>query len=395
MPEDTARPRRKPLFALTARQAFIVLAVVLALALVGLIIYLLYYLDRPESLTDLEPVQGVQPVWQVYGPGTGENPMFGRPMGVAVGVQGRVYVTDSENNRVCAFDSSGRFLFEFGSFGVAKPLPGAQNTYQPGSLNFPVGIDTDEEGNVYVASFRNDSIEAFDADGKPLRRFPEPGQVVGKGSSGQDGQGIAVTDVAVFEDRVYATDQYQIFVFTLEGELIGQWGKPGVGPGDLDHPNGIAVGEDGTVYVSDSNHARITAFTPEGEPLWNFGAPPVSAETTASTESSATSSTAETTASVESSATTATTAPVVPEAEADIELPRGLAVASDGSILFTDAFRFGITRLSADGELLGAYGERGVDPGQFNFLNDVEVYRSFIVVADKENNRVQMVRLIN
>lgn len=291
-------------FMLTPRQMFIILAVVLSLVLIALIVYLLYFLGRPESLITADAKQGVQPVWQVYGPGTGDTPLFDRPMGVAVGNEGRMYVTDSRNNRVCVFDSSGRFLFEFGGFGVAKPLPGAKNSYEPGRLNFPVGIDTDYEGNVYVASFRNDSIEVFDADGKPLRRFPDPGKVVGKGSSGQDGTGIAVTDVAVFEDRVYATDQYQIFAFTLEGEFITQWGKPGTGSGDLDHPNGIAVGKDGTVYVSDSNHARVTAFTPDGEPLWNFGEPRESAEV---------------------SMTTPTVAPT-------IELPRGLAVAEDGSV---------------------------------------------------------------
>ncbi|MDZ4655855.1 MAG: hypothetical protein U1F44_08275 [Coriobacteriia bacterium] len=360
-------------FMLTPRQMFIILAVVLSLVLIALIVYLLYFLGRPESLTTAEVKQGVQPVWQVYGPGTGDNPLFDRPMGVAVGIEGRVYVTDSRNNRVCVFDSSGRFLFEFGGFGVAKPLPGAKNSYEPGRLNFPVGIDTDYEGNVYVASFRNDSIEVFDADGKPLRRFPDPGKVVGRGSSGQDGTGIAVTDVAVFGDRVYATDQYQVFAFTLEGEFITQWGKPGTGPGDLDHPNGLAVGEDGTVYVSDSNHARVTAFTPDGEPLWNYGGSQESTETSVTTS------------------TIATTSTVAPA----IELPRGLAVASDGSVLVADAFRFGITRLSKDGELLGMYGERGVEPGQFNFLNDVEMYRGFVVVADKENNRVQMVRLLN
>lgn len=363
---DRERPRRKG-FALTPRQAFIALAIVLALALIALIVYLLYFLGRPESLSNAEAKQGVQPIWEVYGPGTGETPLFSRPMGVAVGKGGRVYVTDSQNNRVCVFDSSGRFLFEFGAFGVAKPLPGAKNSYQPGSLNFPVGIDTDEEGNVYVASFRNDSIEVFDADGKPLRRFPDPGTVVGKGSSGQDGTGIAVTDVAVFEDRIYATDQYQVFAFTLEGDLITQWGRPGFQPAGLDHPNGLSVGKDGTVYVSDSNHARVTAFSPEGEALWNFGSPPRSASTTETTDAQ----------------------------EPVIELPRGLAVASDGSILVADAFRFGIVRLSSEGDFVSAYGERGVEPGQFNFLNDVEVYRSFLVVADKENNRVQMVRLVN
>ncbi|PKQ38034.1 MAG: hypothetical protein CVT59_05475 [Actinobacteria bacterium HGW-Actinobacteria-1] len=346
---------------ITPRQWFMVLAVVLILLLIGLIVYLLLFLGRPDQLTDRPEKAGIQPVWSVDGPGKGDNPLFNRPMGVAVGKGGRVYVTDTENNRVCVFDSSGRFLFEFGSFGVAKPLAGAKNTYQPGSLNYPVGIDTDEDGNVYVASFRNDSVEVFDADGKPLRRFPDPAKVVGKGSSGQDGTGIAVTDVAVHDGLVYATDAYQVIVFEADGTFVRQFGKPGIEAGDLDHPNGVAVGKDGTVYVSDSNHARVTAFTPEGKPIWNFGTPPKGIDD---------------------------------KTERDIELPRGLTVLDDGSVLVTDAFGFSLVRISAEGKLVARYGERGVDPGQLNFANDAEVLRGFVAIADKENGRLQVVRLV-
>lgn len=365
LPDDApgGRPVARGRFAPTPRRAFALLAVVLAIILVALIVYLLWFLGRPEVLTSRSVVQGVQPVWQVYGPGEGEQPLFDRPMGVAVGRSNRIYVTDSQNNRVCVFDAQGRFLFEFGGFGIAKPAPGARSTYEPGLLNYPVGIDTDDEGNVYVASFRNDTIEVFDPEGEPLRQFPDPQVPTGRGSSGYRGGGIAVTDVAVSRDRVYATDAYQVFVFTLEGELLDQWGKPGIEPGDLDHPNGLAVSGNGkAVYVSDSNHNRVTAFTPDGTVLWQVG---------------------EISGGIEDTTTR------------DLELPRGLSVLADGSVLVADAFAFTLVRISSEGEIIGRYGERGVDPGQFNFSNDVESFRGFIAVADKENGRLQVVRLVN
>ena len=358
---DPAPARRG--FYISPRRAFVGLAVVLALLLIALIVYLLWFLGRPEVLTGAPPRQGVQPIWQVFGPGEGAVPLFDRPMGVAVGSQNRIYVTDAGNSRVCVFDSQGRFLFEFGSFGVAKPAAGAMATYQPGSLNYPVGIDTDDQGNVYVASLYNDSIEVFDPEGVPLRRFPDPLQVTGRGGSGVGGRGIAVTDVAVSGDRLYATDSYQVVVFSLEGEVLDQWGRPGLEPGNLDRPNGIAVSADGSVvYVSDSNHNRVTAFTPEGEVIWQVG---------------------EISGGIED------------KAEREIELPRGLTVAADGSVLVTDAFSFELIRISANGEIIGRYGERGMEPGQFNFANDVEVVRGFAVIADKGAGRVQMVRLVN
>ena len=153
----------------------------------------------------------------------------------------------------------------------------------------------------------------FDPDGAFLRRFPDPTKPVGKGSSGQDGLGIAVTSVAVLGGKVYATDTYQVFVFTTEGKLLEQFGKPGRGPGDLDHPNGVAIAPDGTIYVSDSNHARVTAFTASGTPVWNAGRIPAGMNDTS---------------------------------PAAFDLPRGLAVNPDGTVVVVDVFGFDLIRLS-------------------------------------------------
>jgi len=348
---------------LTARRVFLAIAIVLTLILIGLLVYLFWFLGRPEVFLRQNSVEGIQPVWQVYGPGEGDVPLFDGPMGVAVGKDTRIYVTDSGNNRVCVFDAQGRFEFAFGGFGVAKPAGDAKVTYQPGSLNYPVGIDIDDDGNVYVASFYNDSIEVFDAEGTPLRRFPDPNAPVGLGSSGYGGRGIAVTDVAVAGDRVYATDAYQVFVFTLEGELVDQWGRPGTAAGDLDHPNGIAVSDDEmTVYVSDSNHSRVTAFTPDGSVRWQVGQIPGGLND---------------------------------KGDRELELPRGLTVLNDGSVLVVDALAHEFVRISRDGDVVARYGERGVEPGQVNFANDVALLRGFVLIADKGGDRVQLVRTGN
>lgn len=337
-------------------------ALVLAVVLVGLLAYLLTLFGRTGEERGAEPkASGLEPVLQIGGPGEGPRPRFNRPMGVAFGTEGRVYVADAGNNRICVFSRRGLFLFEFGEFGVAKPLPGGDYTWEPGALNYPTGIDVDEDGNVYVADFRNDQIQVFDSEGRFLRRFPDPTLPVGKGSSGQDGTGIAVTDVAVRGDRVYATDAFQVFVFSKEGEVLAQFGKPGPAPGDLDHPNGIAVGQDGTIYVADSNHNRVTAFTPEGAPLWNVGAP------------------------VDFAAT---------EPKGGLGLPRGLTVLPDGMLAVADAFSFEIVLISPEGKLSGRLGVRGDLPGELDFPNDVDSEGAEIVIADRGNERVQVVRVV-
>ena len=356
-------PRRG--FYLTARQAFGILAGVLAALLVALVVWLVFLMGGGSSLVTRggEVSAGIKPLLTIDGPGTGAVPRFSRPMGAAFGIDGRIYVSDTGNNRICAFDSSGKFLFEFGSFGVAKPLPGAKNTWALGKLNYPIGIRVDsQDGTVYVADFHNDQIQAFTSEGKPLRAFPDAHKPVGKGSSGADGQGIAVTAVAVKAGKVYATDQYQAFQFDTDGKFIKQWGKPGATPGDLDHPNGIAVADDGTVYLSDSNHARLTAFSKDGKVKWTFGTLPVGQASQ--------------------------------NASPRLQLPRGVAVTSDGRIIVADAFAFELVSLSQAGKLNGRYGERGTDPGQFNFPNDVDASGDRLVVADKENGRVQVLQLV-
>jgi hypothetical protein len=76
-------------------------------------------------------------------------------------------------------------------------------------------------------------------------------------------------------------------------------------------------------------------------------------------------------------------------------LPRGLTTLGNGDIMVADSFNFDIVRVSADGKLIGRYGERGVAPGQFNFPNDVDASGSRLVVTDKENNRVQVVEIVS
>lgn len=354
---------------LTPRQAFGAIAATLAVLLVALVVYLLLFMNPGTGLVSRGGAMksGIRPLFVIDGPGTGAYPRFDRPMGAAFGLDGRIYVSDTGHDRVCVFDANGTFLFEFGTFGVAKPLPGAKGTWEPGKLNYPVGIDVDEDGTVYVASFRNDQIQVFDASGKPLREFPDAHKPTGKGSSGQDGKGIAVTDVVVRNGKVYATDTYQVFIFDTAGKLLQQFGKPGPGKGDLDHPNGVAVDDEGLIYVSDSNHARVSAFAKDLSLRWSLGTIPGASGTTSGS---------------------------VDSAPSVFSLPRGLTTLDGGDVLVVDTFNFDLVRATPSGKVVGRYGERGVEPAQFNFPNDVDAAGDRLVVADKENNRVQVVEIV-
>jgi streptogramin lyase len=343
------------------RRAYLAAAVVLALALVGLVA-LLFWLLRPADITSRGGVKqaGIQPVFAMYGPGSGKKPFFDRPMAATFGTSGSIYVADTKNNRIVVFDSNGRYQRQFGEFGIAKPPVGSPIAWKPGQLNYPTGVATDTNGDVFVADFNNDSISVFDADGKFLRRFPDPYRPTGLGGSGAGNTGIAVAAVAVSKGKVYAADAYQILIFDTQGKLLKQFGQPGPGRNGLDHPNGIAVDDKGRIYVSDSNNNRVTAFSPEGAVLWTTGEPIKSLNSAS------------------------------PNA---FVLPRGIAVLSDGSILVADPLAHKLVKLTSGGKFVLEYGDRGSEPGQVNFPTGLAVEHDLILIADKENNRVQAVKL--
>lgn len=361
-PAETGVPARG--IYVTPRRILIGIAIVLGIVLIVLLVYLLLMMQpREASVTTRVPIAGLEAELVVLGPDTGEKPRFERPMGVAWAPDGRsFYVADTANNRICAFRSDGTFIREFGGFGIAKPLEGAQETWQQGELNYPTDVATDDEGRVYVADFYNDSVSVFDADGSFLRRFPDPKLPVGKGSSGQEGGGIAVTAVAVEDNRVYATDAYQVVVFTLNGEFVAQFGRPGTGPEALDRPNGIAVDDGGRVVVSDSNNNRVTAFTREGELVWSTGNP--------------------------------LPAGSYPVENVPFVLPRGLTTMDEDGLLIADPLAQALVEMTLSGEVVGDYGQRGARPAEVNFPNDVDWHDGRILVADRENDRVQVVRIV-
>lgn len=332
------------------------------LAVVGAWLFVLALLwrsgDTETAAITLPANEGLVPVLVICGPGEGHERQFARPLGAAFGPDRRIYVADTGNDRVCVFSPEGRFLFEFGGRGVLKPGPGSPVTWRPGRFNFPAGIAVDEHGSVFVADTQNNQIQAFAPDGTFLRAFPPADARVGRGSSGVGG-GIAVTSIAVRNGIVVATDTYQVFTFDTNGRLLSQFGKPGREKGDLDHPNGVAIGNDSTIYVSDSNHARLTAFTPNGRVLWNAGVIP---------------------------------ADLTDARPRAFDHPRGLAVLGS-NLVVADTFGFRLVRVSKEGKVLQRVGSRGSLPGQLDFPSDVDASGESILVCDRGNNRVQVVRI--
>jgi DNA-binding beta-propeller fold protein YncE len=178
---------------------------------------------------------------------------FRGALGMTLGPDGLLWVADTGNHRIQAFDAGGETVHTFGSFG-----PG------PGQLNRPSGLAVDER-YVFVADTLNDRIQTFLHDGTPQLGFGVWGAA--------DGELNHPLDVAVDGDGnlyVADSDNHRIQKFDADGEHLATWGDFGPHPGFFATPTGITFAQ-GLLFVSDRDNHRIQAFDTDGAPAYTFG----------------------------------------------------------------------------------------------------------------------------
>jgi DNA-binding beta-propeller fold protein YncE len=194
--------------------------------------------------------------------GSGEK-QFNHPYGVATDSKatdskGYVYVADQNNSRIQKFTSSGTYIDQWASQRAGDS-----------QAQYPVGVATDSEGNVYVGEYGgNHRIQKFDSSGNFLLRWGSTGS-----GNGQFLYPVGVTTDS--EDNVYVAEgtNHRIQKFDSSGNFLGTWGSQGSGDSQFQHPVGLATDSDNNVYVADQGNDRIQKFTSNGTFLgkWSGG----------------------------------------------------------------------------------------------------------------------------
>ncbi len=179
----------------------------------------------------------------------------------------------------------------------------------PGQFNAPRGIAFAPDGTMYVADSRNHRIQHFTPDGQLLNTF---------GTFGDLNSGDAPL-------------------------------------GTLNEPWGVAVGADGSVYVTDTWNHRVQKFSAEGKPMTAWGVFGLT------------------------------------DTPGALYGPRGIAVDAKGRIFVADTGNKRIMIYDSNGGILGAFGDTGFDAGQFNEPVDVKVdTKGNVYVTDTWNQRIQV-----
>lgn len=184
------------------------------------------------------------PLAQIEGIGAGKN-AFSQPWGIAAGPDRKLYVADTENQRVQVIEAfDGESLRGWGGWGDG-----------PMQFDAPTGIAVGPDGSVYVADegFYRNTISKFTSNGTFVTSW-QSSPTLGMSAP-------RAVDVGP-DGNVYVVHYYGgVSVFSPDGNLISSFAESGPpGSSTIWGAMGLAVGADGRVYVSDSLNFRVAVL---------------------------------------------------------------------------------------------------------------------------------------
>lgn len=182
---------------------------------------------------------------------------FSGPRGVAVGDDGLIYVTDSDNHRVQVLEQDGTPIREWGSFGDVSTANLPANAF-----NQPWGITLAEDGTVVIADTWNHRVQFYSPTGDFL-------DSLGSLDAAESLESFWGPRSLAFNSQgdlfISDTGNKRILVFNEEIQPLAEIGGAGLIPGKLDEPVGITVGPDDHIYIVDTWNQRVQVFE-ETEP---------------------------------------------------------------------------------------------------------------------------------
>jgi tripartite motif-containing protein 71 len=162
---------------------------------------------------------------------------------------GQLWVGDMPNFRVQVFNTAGSFV---------RSAPSPASLPPGGAFNGPRGVAVDPAGNVLVSDTYNFRVQKFDSTGA---------FTWAQGIRGRDQyalnypMGITVDPA---DSSFLLVDSYNnaIKKFAANGDII--WTYTGKASTALNHPQGIALGTGGAIYVADTLNGRIAVLNQSG-----------------------------------------------------------------------------------------------------------------------------------
>ena len=198
-----------------------------------------------------------------------------KPQGIAVGVDGSLYVADFSNNRVRRVGPDGTITTVAGT-GVGG-FAGDGGPATQAQIGSPLGVAVESNGDLYIADYENNRIRRVRADGIITT-------VAGTGVGGFAGDGGPAIQAKLNTPRDVAVgSDGSLYIADTDNRRVRRVGSDGIittvaGAGDsgsladgglatlayLSSPRGLATGSDGSLYIADFNGQKIRRMGSDG-----------------------------------------------------------------------------------------------------------------------------------
>ncbi len=258
---------------------------------------------------------------------------LGEPSGVACDAFGRIYVTDAEQHRLVRFDAQGTWLGEAGALGS-----------DPGDLRRPAGAAPVGSAGVAVLDRENRRIVLYDLFGRLVGVLADLAAL-------EDDLG-RLDPVAIAADRggalyVVDADRDRVLVLDFSGRFVRTLGGYGTAGGSFRGLSGVGADRRGGLVTTERAGARVQRLDAGGEPLasWPLAVQPGRGALPVAVDESGRIAVAD-----ETSGRLWLFSPSgdLLAARDDLARPRGLAFASEGSLLVAEGGAGRVRRFSIE-----------------------------------------------
>jgi DNA-binding beta-propeller fold protein YncE len=173
------------------------------------------------------------------------------PVSLAVDGQDNVYVVDAHSRTILVYDSTGKFRRSLGK------LAGGESYFES-----PAGIAIDTTSRrIYVCDTHRHMIIVMDDQGRLI------GKVGKRGGGDRPGEFRLPTQAAMSGDELFVLDAGNTRIQILD--TTGRFWRS-ISPAYVDHRTGLAVDNQGNIYVSDPDLNQIQVLSHEGRILYTF-----------------------------------------------------------------------------------------------------------------------------
>ncbi len=203
---------------------------------------LLYVADQNNNRIQYFDTSGVyQGQWGTSGTGNGQ---FTFPAAVAIDNLGYVFVSEESGNRVQKFTTGGSYILKWGSSGTGNS-----------QFSQPAGLTSDINRQViYVAEYGNNRVQEFDTQGGYIQTIAN------------SGSGAVINPIGLSTDQrgnLYVTDRgnSRIAQYNDNGDYQTSFGTSGSGNGQFANLNGVAVSPvSGQIFTAERDNNRVQRF---------------------------------------------------------------------------------------------------------------------------------------